>query len=70
MVIPRTSGKNNNAQTYDREAKAMAGRSHEPYYFSTRWNTGVPNIPLFHCSIIPVVPVQLSLNVPIITFEP
>ena len=24
--------------------------SHEPYYFSTRWNTNVPNIPTFHCS--------------------
>jgi hypothetical protein len=28
--------------------------SHEPYYFSTRWSTNGPNIPSFHCSIIPV----------------
>jgi hypothetical protein len=36
MVIPRTSGKNNNVQINDRVSKAMVGRSHEPYYFSTR----------------------------------
>jgi len=29
--------------------------SHEPYYFSTGWNTNGPNIPVFHCSIIPIV---------------
>jgi hypothetical protein len=23
--------------------------------FSNRWNTNGPNIPLFHCSIIPIV---------------
>jgi hypothetical protein len=26
-----------------------------PNYFSTRWNTNGPNIPSFHCSIIPIV---------------
>jgi hypothetical protein len=55
MVLPTTSGKNNNVQINDRVSRAMAGRSHEPYYFSTRWNTNGPNIPLFHCSIIPIV---------------
>ena len=33
----------------------MVCLSHEPYYFSTRWNTNGPNIPSFHCSIIPIV---------------
>ena len=33
----------------------MVCLSHEPYYFSTRWNTDVPNIPSFHCSIIPAL---------------
>jgi hypothetical protein len=54
MVIPRTSEKNNNVQINDRVSRAMAGRSHEPYYFSTRWNTHGPNIPSFLCSIIPL----------------
>jgi hypothetical protein len=58
MVIPRTFEKNNDAQINDRVSRAMAGRSHEQYYFSTRWNTNVPNIPSFHYSIIPV---QFSL---------
>jgi hypothetical protein len=44
MVIPRTPEKNTNAQITDRVSRAMAGRSHEPYYFSTRWNTNVSNI--------------------------
>jgi hypothetical protein len=42
--------KNNNAQINDRVSRAMAGRSHEPYFFSTRWNTNGPNnsiVPLF-----------------------
>ena len=30
-----------------RVSRAMAGRSHEPYYFSTRWITNGPNIPSF-----------------------
>ena len=47
MVIPKTSVKTNNAQIIDRVSRAMAGRSHEPYYFSTRWNTNGPNIPSF-----------------------
>ena len=33
----------------------MAGLSHEPYYFSTRWNTNDPHIAIFHGSIIPVL---------------
>ena len=28
----------------------MVDLSHEPYYFSTRWNTNGSNIPLFHYS--------------------
>jgi hypothetical protein len=28
----------------------MVGLSHEPYYFSTRWNTKIPNIPSFQLS--------------------
>ena len=35
--------------------RSMVCLSHEPYYFSTRWNTNGPNIPSFHCSIIPIV---------------
>jgi len=53
MVKPKTSEKNNNAQIIDRMSRA--GRSHELNYFSTRWNTNGPNIPSFHCSIIPIV---------------
>ena len=34
--------------------RSMVCLSHEPYYFSTRWNTDGPNIPSFHCSIIPI----------------
>jgi epoxyqueuosine reductase QueG len=30
----------------------MVCLSDEPNYFSTRWNTNVPNIPSFNCSII------------------
>ena len=30
--------------------RSMICLSHEPYYFSTRWNTNVPIIPLFHHS--------------------
>ena len=54
-VIPRTSKENNNAQINDKVSRAMTGRSHEPYYFSTKWNTNGPNVPSFHCSIIPIV---------------
>jgi hypothetical protein len=46
---------NNNTQINVRGLRAMAGRSHQPYYFSTRWNTNGPNIPSFHRSIIPIV---------------
>jgi hypothetical protein len=35
--------------------KAMAGRSHEPYYFSAKWNINGPNIPSFLGSIISIV---------------
>jgi GNAT superfamily N-acetyltransferase len=35
----------------DRVSGAMAGRSHEAYYFSTRWNTNGPNIPSFHYAL-------------------
>jgi len=45
MVILKTSVENNRAQINDRVSRAMAGRSHEPYYFSTRWNSNGPNIP-------------------------
>src|SRR5210317_1156777 len=34
--------------------RSMVCLCHEPYYFSTRWNTNGPNIPLFHCSIVPL----------------
>jgi hypothetical protein len=47
MGIPKTSVKNNNAEIIDRVSRAMAGRSHEPCYFSNRWNTDDPNIPSF-----------------------
>ena len=30
--------------------RSMVCLSHEPYYFSTRWITNLPNIPLFHHS--------------------
>jgi hypothetical protein len=63
IVMPRTSGKDNNAQINDRVSKAMAGRSHEPYYFSTRWKTNGPNIPSFHCSIIPIVSEANSVQI-------
>jgi hypothetical protein len=36
-------------------SRAMTDRSHEPYYFSTKWNTNGSNVPSFHCSIIPIV---------------
>jgi hypothetical protein len=47
MSIPRASAKNNNSQINDRVSRAMTGRSHEPYYFSTRWITNIPNIQAF-----------------------
>jgi len=54
MVIPRASEKSNNSQINGSVSRAMAGRSHESYYFSTRWNTNGPNIPSFHHSIVPL----------------
>ena len=34
---------------------SMVCLSHEPYYFSTKWNTNVPNIALkLHC--VPIIP--------------
>jgi len=42
--------KKNNAQFNDRVSRTMAGRSHEPYYISTRCNRNVADIPPFHFS--------------------
>jgi hypothetical protein len=47
MVIPRASEKSNDSQINGRVSRATAGRSHEPYYFSTRWNTNIPSFQFF-----------------------
>jgi hypothetical protein len=49
MVIPRTSGENNNALINDRVSRAMAGRSHKSFFFSMRCKKD----PIFQYSIIP-----------------
>jgi hypothetical protein len=51
------SKKSNNSQINGSVSRAMAGRSHESYYFSTRWNTNGPNIPSFHYSSSLLFPV-------------
>ena len=55
MLEQRNNGQKRITSVFgSRFFRSLICLSHEPYYFSTRWSTNGPNLPSFHCSIIPI----------------